>query len=257
MRNLFVFVLLALAFESCSFLYGDPMMSNTYYTNSIKLGNEKYKKTKELTRYDYSDENVKYFQQRGYVVIGYSALRYTFIGIQEAINAGCAYGATVLLYKHAYVGTASGRTVLPWYSPGDTYTINSHTSSSANAYGYSNMSAYGSAGYAYGNAYGYASGTGNSNTTTTITGPGSVTYYSIPYSNDYYDQYAIYMVKKYNWVTTDADVFDSPSTKHKKLGKLPKYAYFEVLDKNVSRGRYVKIKYGTLTAYIPGQLQIQ
>ena len=180
-------------------------------------------------------------------MIGYDALRYTFIGYQEAINAGCWIGASVMLYKHQYVGTASGRSVVPFYNPGDTYTVNSRTSGAVSAYGSTTASVFGSGGYAYGSSYSSGYGTYNSNTTTTITTPGSLSYYAVPYSNDYYDQYAIYFVKRYYRFELDIPVFQKADIKSKTITTVKNNDWFEIISKG---NKFTKISYQGAIGYI-------
>ncbi|WP_417354447.1 hypothetical protein [Flavobacterium sp.] len=118
-------------------------------------------------------------------MIGYSSIRSTYIGVDLAEEAGKRKGATVLLYKQIYVGTATGTRVLPWYHQGDTYTMKQNTQGSVNI---------GSSGYVLDSNY---SGTAkySQSTTTTIKAPDYYTYHRVPYSKDYYDQYAMYLAK--------------------------------------------------------------
>ena len=217
-----------------------------YYLN-LHRTKDKVRPTKQLSSYDYTDNNVKYFTENGYVMLGYDAIRHTYIGYQEAVNAGCWIGATVMLYKHQYVGTASGTAVVPFYNQGDTYTVNSRTSGSVNTYGSSNASVYGSGGYAYGSSTSRGYGTYNSNTTTTITTPGSFSYYSVPYSNDYYDQWAIYYVKKYYRSEQNISLFQKASNASKQVGTVQQNVWFEILSKG---DKFTKIKYQGVVGYI-------
>jgi NDP-sugar pyrophosphorylase family protein len=78
-----------------------------YYLNLHKTVSEKYKPTKQVSSYDYNENNLNYFIQQGYIMIGYDAIRHTYIGYQEAVNTGCRIGATVMLYKDDYIGSSS------------------------------------------------------------------------------------------------------------------------------------------------------
>lgn len=218
---------LSLILTSCSFYSAKNY--NIYYLNLHKTSSDKFKPTKRLSSYDYTENNMNYFKENGYVMIGYDAIRHTYIGYQEAVNAGCWLGATVMLYKHQYVGTASGTAVVPFYNQGETYTVNSRTSGSVSTYGSGTASAFGSGGYAYGSSFNRGYGSYNSNTTTTITTPGSFSYYSVPYSNDYCDQYAFYFAKKFYRVEQNIDLFQKASYSSSVILKIKENEWFEVL----------------------------
>ena len=109
-----------------------------------------------------------------------------------------------------------------------------------NAYGSSNSSYYSNNGYGFGNSTSTASGSYNSTTTTTITGPGSFTFYDVPYSTDYYDQYAIYLVKKYYFHKIAKDYYSKPDIKFK-VGILKAGQKFEVINW-CGNGSFLKIK---------------
>ena len=119
-------LLLTVTISSCSVLNSNKI-SNMYYVSLHRTVANKFKPTKKLSSYDYNENNINYFKQKGYVMIGYDAIRHTYIGYQEAVNAGCWIGATVMLYKDVYIGSTSGNAIVPLYNPGDTYTINSTT----------------------------------------------------------------------------------------------------------------------------------
>lgn len=248
MKKIIFTVALATLLMSCSELMYNPNSSNPYYYGMNRIEKQKFKKTTTLKSIDYTDENLKYLLSEGYILVGYCAYRDRFIGIQEAVNAGCAVGATFMLYKHTYVGTASGTAVLPWYTPGEIYTVNSSTSGTVNAYGSSNFSAYGSNGYAYGSSNGSARANYNSSTTTTIRGQGSFSYYAVPYSHDYYDQYAVYLVKKYYYYRTPRDYYSKPDAKTK-IGKLNANQRFEVIS-FCGHKDFMPIKIGNNTYYL-------
>jgi hypothetical protein len=236
MRNLLFLVILSVTFSSCVFIYS-ARNQNMYYLNLQKTSNEKFHETKQISNYDYTDNNVKYFTENGYVMIGYDAIRHTYIGYQEAVNAGCWIGATVMLYKHQYIGTSSGNALVPFYNQGDTYSVNSKKTGSVNLYGSSSASVYGSGGYAYGNSTSRVYGTSNSSTSTTITTPGSFSYYSVPYSNDYYG----------------VNFYTKADTKSKKLLIIPANSWFELIsksDKKIDGYSFIKIKYKDVIGYV-------
>lgn len=184
--------------------------ANPYYFGMKVVNDIKLKKTKSVAIYDYTEDNIKYFLSRGYVIKAKTAFRNRFVHMSWAELAAKQMGSSVMLCKREYVGTASGTSVIPWYVPGDTYTVNSRTSGSVSANGYGNSMVIGSNGYAVGSSSSSAYGTYNSNTTTTIQGPGRYDYYSVPYSYDYYDQYAVFLVK-------EQDIQDVLDAKYKKV----------------------------------------
>jgi hypothetical protein len=170
--------------------------ANPYYFGMRVINDTKLKKTESVAIYDYTEDNIKYFLSRGYVIKAKSAFRNTFIHMSWAELAAKQMGSNVVLCKREYVGTSSGTSVIPWYVPGETYTVNSKTSGSVSANGYANSVVIGSNGYAVGSSSSSAYGTYNSNTTTTIQSPDRYDYYSVPYSYNYYDQYAVFLVKE-------------------------------------------------------------
>lgn len=236
MRTLLFGFLVCVSFSSCI----SAKYYNTYYVNLNKISKEKFKPTKSLTTYDYNENNLQYFNQNGYVLIGYNSIRSTYIDRQEAINTGCWIGASVMLYKYQYVGTASGTAVVPFYNPGDTYTVNSRSSGS--------VSVYGTGGSAYGSY--------NSNSTTTITTPGSFSYYSVPYSNDYYDQYTAFFVKKYYRVPEqNVALFQKPNSSSSEIMVVKQNEWFEVVSK--ANKDFYKVIYEGNTGYISASNQFK
>jgi len=229
MRTFLSCLLIGVSVSSCI----STKCYNTYYVNLNRISKEKFKPTHGLTQYDYNENNLQYFNQNGYILIGYNALRSTYIEQQEAINTGCWIGANVLLYKYQYIGTSSGTAVVPFYNPGDTYTVNSRSAGS--------VSVYGTGGYGYGSY--------NSNSTTTITTPGSFSYYSVPYSNDYYDQYAAYFVKKfYRIPDQNVALFQRPNSSSKEIMVVKQNEWFEIISK--SNKDFYKILYKDNIGYI-------
>jgi hypothetical protein len=187
-----VFGITLLLFGCSSYINSsNPFKLSMRTVNDIKL-----KKSNHVTIYDYTEENVNYFLNMGYVVKAKSAFRNRLVNMSGVELAAKEIGSDVALYKREYVGTASGANVIPWYVPGETYTVKSSTNGSVSANGYGSTTVIGSDGYAVGRSSSSAYGTYNSNTTTTIQAPGRYEYYSIPYSLDYYDQYAVFLVKE-------------------------------------------------------------
>ena len=247
MKRISVLLVFSLVFMSCSSIINSVKNQNPFYANFTRTSSESFKNTKQINSYDYNENNVKYFQQNGYVMVGYAALRSTFINYQEVVNAGCWNGADLVLYKYNYVGTSSGRAVLPFYNSGETYTINSTTNGSVNATANSSASAYGSNGYAFGNSTTNMYGTYNSKTNTTITTPNTVSYYSVPYSNDYYDQYAVYFVKKYFKINEYVSLYEKANTNSKLLIVINSNDWFECISYTQN---FVKVKYKNSIGFI-------
>lgn len=191
--KLLLLLIIAGNLSACSLMY------NSYYSN-MKVEVKKLKKTKSLTTYDLSDQNIDYFTKNGYLLVGKSSFRSVFQGQNYAINAGRAIGAEVMLYKYNYVGTSKGVATIPYYIPGNTYLITTNYSGRSN----SNTNSR----YSYNNGYGYGTSTSNSsyngNSTTQITEPGTYAYTNVPYSYDYYDQFAVYYKKMLFRVNDDS-----------------------------------------------------
>lgn len=222
---------------------------NPYYFGMKVVDNTKFEKTKSVETYDYTEDNAKYFFQKGYVVKAKSAFRNTFVHMSWAELAAKQMGSDVMLCKRKYVSTASGTSVLPWYVPGETYTINSSTNSRVSINGYGNSTVIGNNGYAVGSSSSSAYGTYNSNTSTTIQGPGRYDYYYVPYSYDYYDQYALFLVKKFYWSNNNTTMYSKSDNKSEILEFIDANEWFEILDK---KGKFLKIKYNYNEGYIEG-----
>ena len=201
---------------------------NPYYFGMKTLISTKLKKTDQATIYNYSEENLKYFLNNGYVIKAKSAFTNTYVNLSWAELAAKQMGSDVILVKHNYVGTASGRKIIPWYVPGETYTIKSKTIGTINTTANSNTTVIGSSGYAIGQTSTSGQGTYDSNTTTTIQGPDKYQLYSVPYSYDYYDQYAVFLVKENDVIAIDENI-------EKKL-----YSSINPKNKSISIGKSFK-----------------
>jgi len=184
--------------------------SNPFKLSMRTVNDIKLKKSKHVTIYDYSEENIKYFLNNGYIIKAKSAFRNRLVNISGVELAAKEIGSDVALYKREYAGTTSGVNVISWYVPGETYTVKSSTIGTVNASGYGNATIVGSNGYEVRSSSSNVNGTYKSNTKTTIQGPGKYENYSVPYSFDYYNQYAVFLVK-------DEDVLDSESKNTKKV----------------------------------------
>lgn len=252
----FIIILIAIfSFASCGTL-GEAMAidQNLYFKNMHVVYKKKWPRSRSsVAVFDFNDNNMKYFVENGYVLYAYDAIRHTYIGYQEAISLANYYGVPVMLYKHQYVGTSSGTALVSIYNPGDTYLINSRSSGTVRTTGSSNVSVYGSGGYATGNSYSQGSGYYNSNTTTTIKTPGSYSYSAVPYSNDYYDQWAIYYVKKYFRSVKTVPLYQKGIYSSASLGYVQPNVWFEVL----SEGKdFRKIIYQGQVSYIPNHYEL-
>lgn len=221
--------------------------ANPYYFGMKIVDATKFKKSNSVKTYDYTETNATYFFKRGYVVKAKSAFRNTFIHMSWAELAAKQMGSDVMLCKREFVGTASGTSVIPWHVPGETYTVNSRTSGSIRANGYGSTSIIGSDGYVIGSSSSSAYGTYNSNTTTTIQGPGRYEYRSVPYSYDYYDQYALFLVKKYYWLNSNTLIYKDPNIKSEVVRHINSNEWFEVLNK---KSKFIKIYYKGEIGYI-------
>jgi hypothetical protein len=112
----------------------------------------------------------------------------------------------------------------------------------------------GNGGYAYGSSSVNGNGTYNSSTTTTYTTPGSFSYYAVPYSPDYYDQYAIYLAKKYYRFGLDISLLEKKDLKSRVIITLPGNSWFEVIDKGKM---FTKVVYQGRTGYILSSYELK
>ena len=205
---------------------------NVFYQNVKFIPHLKWPITKDKTKlYDYNDENIQYLNENGYILVGYNALRTTYIGYRQAEACGTSIGAAITLYKHIYQGTSTGTAVVPIYKQGETYIVRSSTTAAMT----SNTSSNGTISRPSGNTY-VQSNTNSqsnikSNTVTAIQGPSSFTYYTIPYTQDIYDQYALYYVKKFYKNTFEINVYKAANYKSPKIFVMPSNYSFELLGK--------------------------
>lgn len=169
---------------------------NPYYFGMTMLNRIDLKKTNKVTIYEYTDDNIKYFLDNGYIIKAKSSFRSTYVKLSWAELAAKQMGSEIILCKNNYVGRENGRKIIPWYVPGETYTINSKTTAAATANSLTNTTYISNKGYGISSSSSKTSATYKSNTTTTIQTPGKYQFYSVPYSYDYYDQYAVFLVKE-------------------------------------------------------------
>lgn len=226
---------------------------NPYYFGMKTIDPQVYKKSKDVKSYKYDENSVKYFLKRGYVIKAKSAFRERYVHSSWAELAAKQMGATVMLTDRDYVGTVSGRRTLAWTVPGDTYRVTSNTNGNISYNSNTDAYVYGSSGYAIGNSTTNGNVNYNSSTTTTIQGPDKLRVTSVPYQNHYYDQYAVFMVKKYYWTNYSVAYYND-----KKLevsaGRVKSGEWFELLEK---KGKYYRILYNGQIAYIGNKVDIQ
>jgi hypothetical protein len=219
---------------------------NPYYFGMTQIDPQTYKKSKDIQSYAYQESSVKYFLKRGYIVKAKSAFRERYVHSSWAVLAGKQMGATVMLLDRDYVGTVSGRRTLAWTVPGDTYKVTSNTNGNINYDSNTNAYVYGSNGYAIGNSTTNGNVNYNSSTTTTIQGPDKYRVASIPYENHYYDQYAVFMVKKYYWTDTDVPYYSDKKLENF-VGYIKAGEWFELSEK---KAKYRRLNYNGKFAYV-------
>jgi len=251
MRKLLLLLTITFFFSSCGAYLNKK--ANPYYFGMNIIDNSKYKKTKSknVEIYDFSSSNLEYFLKKGYVIKAKSSFRNTFVHLSWAQLAASKLGSDVILCKKDYVGTTSGTMVIPWRIPGETYTATSTTSGNISLTGHSRSSIASSNAYATSNTSSAISGFHSSTTTTTITTPDKYELYTVPYSKDYYDQYALFLVKKYYWLPYhdyyDGIIYKDAKNNSEKIGTIEPNHYLELLDE--TRGHY-KIKYNGVIGYL-------
>jgi len=188
---------------------------NPYYFGMTTIDPQIYKKSKDVSVYQYKESNVKYFLERGYVLKAKSAFRERYVHPDWPELAAKQMGATVMLLDKEYVGSVSGRRNLVWRVPGDTYKVTSNTSGNISYDSNTDAYLYTDSGYGYGNSTTTGNVNYNSSTTTTVQGPDSYRTTTVAYQNHYYDHYAVFMVKKYYWADTDIKYYsDSKLTNY-------------------------------------------
>ena len=229
MKNFILLIVVSFTITSCATM-GEAIAidQNLYFKNLKVIYKKNWQRSKSpISVYDFNDNNMKYFVENGYVVWAYDAIRHTYISYDDAVHVGKYYGIPIMLYKYQYVGTASGTALLSIYNPGDTYLLNSTTSGRIRAGG--------------------ASGYYNSNTLTTITTPGSFSYQALPYSNDYYDQWAIYYVKKYFRSKQSISIYEKGTNVSRTITIMDPNSWFEILSEGKS---FKKVKFQNQIGYI-------
>ena len=225
---------------------------NPYYFGMKTVDPQIYKKSKDVKWYDYTEDNVKYFLKRGYVIKAKSSFRERYVHSSWAELAAKQMGATVMLTERDYVGSVSGRRTLAWTVPGDTYRVTSNTNGNINYNSNTDAYVYGSSGYAIGNSTTNGNVNYNSSTTTTIQGPDKYRVASVPYENHYYDQYAAFMVKKYYWTSSDVSYYSDKKLENF-AGTIKAGEWFLLSEK---KGKYRRLNYDGKFAYIDKKIEI-
>lgn len=225
---------------------------NPYYFGMKTIDHQVYKKSKDVKSYKYEESSVKYFLKRGYVIKAKSAFRERYVHSSWAELAAKQMGATVMLTKSDYVGSVSGRRTLAWTVPGDTYRVTSNTNGNISYNSNTDAYVYGSSGYAIGNSTTNGNVNYNSSTTTTIQGPDKLRVASVPYQNHYYDQYAVFMVKKYYWTATDVPYYSDKKLENF-VGYIKAGEWFLLSEK---KGKYRRLIYNDKFAYIDKKVEI-
>lgn len=225
---------------------------NPYYFGMKTIDPQVYKKSKDVKSYKYEESSVKYFLKRGYVIKAKSAFRERYVHSSWAELAAKQMGATVMLTDRDYVGSVSGRRTLAWTVPGDTYRVTSNTNGNISYNSNTDAYVYGSSGYAIGNSTTNGNVNYNSSTTTTVQGPDKLRVTSVPYQNHYYDQYAVFMVKKYYWTISDVPYYSDKKLKNL-AGYIKAGEWFLLSEK---KGKYRRLIYNDKFAYIDKKVEV-
>lgn len=225
---------------------------NPYYFGMTEIDKTDYKKSKNVKSYDYTENNIEYFLQKGYVIKAKSAFRERYVHLSWAELAAKQMGATIMLLDRNYAGKVSGRQALAWRVPGDTYSVTSNTKGNVSYDSNTNAYVVGNNGYAYGSSSTYGNANYNSSTKTTIQGPDKIQYASVPYEHHYYDQYAVFLVKKYYWTNYDTAFYEDDDLE-KSSTRVQPGEWFELLDK---KRKYTKIAYNGKVGYIGRNVEI-
>lgn len=250
MRFIFL-VLFTFFLQSCSLL----MVYNPFYNNLTYKYKYQFTKSKQLKTYELTQNNIDYFLNNGYLIIGKSSFRDTYQTAQFAINTAQYLGSDVLLYKNKYVGTSKGVATVPVYVPGTVYNITSSTQGAFEAKRNSNTSYIGNGGFAYVDSYSKTYGTYNSSSITSIQTPGTYSFRQVPYSNNYYDQYA-YFLKKILYRTNEEKVwfYEKKNTNSNIFTKVEPNEWFVLLKEGK---RFHKIEYKGLIGFISASHKIR
>ncbi len=231
--GLFSFLLLCLSGCVSSGGFG------TYYKG------ETYSPSKNVKLYSYSLSSLEELKRQGYEIIGEASFNGPDVSWDDAVNQAKKIGADIVLAEKRQTGSNQVFYPRTTYTPGKTYTVNSYSSGTASAYGTG------------GSAYGGYSGTSTSYVNT----PGYTTKTYIPHTINRFDFQAIflrmgwqakvgysespttvedeekntvYLVPKKMRIkdSYDAvDVYSRPNFVSKKIEKVTRGVYFEVVEK--------------------------
>ncbi len=168
-------------------------VTNSYSSFYTPRVSEIFEKTKECKHYNYTAEYLNELVSKGYTIIGTSNFEGALQGESYAVKQGKNIGADIVLTSAEYTRTEQGTRMVPLYTPGQTSSVTTYNSGTANAYGSANVNVYGSGGYASGSGTSSASATYNGTSTSYYTSPGTTTFVPLPYSIPRYKQNAIYL----------------------------------------------------------------
>jgi hypothetical protein len=230
---------------------------NPYYFGMTVFDSKKLKKPKDVKIYNYSENNLAYFLSKGYKIKAKSAFTERNVHMDWAKLSAKQLGAPIMLLKDEYAGSVSGRRTLAFRIPGEKYIVTSNTNSTLNYNSNTDAYAVGTNGYAFGSSTTTGNANYNSSTKTTIQGPDKYGYKSIAYKNNYYDYYAIYLVKKYiegdkkapkkfikkRKLKYSGDTFlkKKPEYKSKTIKSVNDTQIIYVIKQNISKSAYSKV----------------
>lgn len=251
----FFLILLTILLSSCGAMMNS--LYNPYNSFSKIVDDTKYKNVRNKNRvvYKYTDdEDIKYFLKRGYIVKATSAFRYSYIDRSWLELAAKRFGSEVVLSKRQHAGTRRGVQALRWRVPGDTYRATSRTNGSVSYNSNTNSYVYSSNGSAaYGRSSTYGGGNYSSTTTTIIQGPDKYKTQYVPYSRNFYNYFAVFLVKKYYSVNYPVKVYKNRRLTHEDE-TLKSNEWFEVIKK---KKNFIKISYRGKEGFIPGNVSIR
>lgn len=243
---------------------------NPYYFGMTVYDSQKLKKPKEVKIYNYSDNNLEYFLSKGYKVKAKSAFTERNVHMDWAKLSSKQLGAPIMLLTNEYAGSVSGRRTLAFRIPGEKYIVTSNTNANLNYNSNTDAYAVGTNGYAYGSSTTTGNANYNSSTRTTIQSPDKYSYKSVAYKNNYYDYYAVYLVKEYREgdkkapkkyiiksrlkYSGDTSLKKKPEFKSATIKKVNDKQVIYVIKKNVSKSAYSKVYVNGHYGYIIDKL---
>lgn len=222
MRRVYVLfsLLVALLLSGCGALLNK---GNPYYKYSTIVDEKKYDKVRNKDRsiYEYkgNEEDVEYFLKRGYIVKAKAAFRYNlFIHNDWLELAAKRFGSEVVLASREYAGSRARVRPLTFRVPGEKYHIASETTVGNRTY----------------------------TTYSTVKMPDKYETSFITTKDNYYDYYAIFLVKKYFTVNDLVTIYKTRDLEMKVDSISPGEWFFIKKEKN----NYIKVGYKESTGYI-------